>query len=594
MKKIFSYIKNHKLISLIVLVILAGGGYWAYQKWFVSTPTVKYNTAAATRGTLVTSISGTGQVSVTNQVDIKSKGSGDVYFVGVKNGQEVKAGTLLLSLNASDALKAVRDAQANLVSAQISLQKIQQPADALTLLQAQNSLAQAEETKQTAQDNIDKAYEDALNAISDTFLDLPGITAGMNNILFSYDISVSDKTVRDGKPDLTGIWNTDVLMMDIVNNNTETEKMQLFKTNAENDYRTARTKYDDNFTTYQASSRYSSTSTIETLLDQTLETVKSVAQAAKSESNYVDEYVDFRTQNNQSIYAKVKEYQTDLSSYIGQANSHLAALQNVASTFQSNKDTLADADRSIAEKTASLAKLQSGTDPLDIESQKLAVQQRQNALLDAREKLADYSVRAPFDGIVAKIDAKVGDSVTAGTSVGTLITNQQIATIALNEIDIAKIKVGQKATITFDAISDLNMTGEVIDVDTLGTVTQGVVSYNVKIAFDVQDDGIKPGMSASANIILASKPDVLMVPNSAVKTQGATSYVEELDNTGVPVKKTVQVGSSNDTMTEILSGLNEGEEVVTQKITVTSGSTANSAASAAGPGGAQNAFRALR
>ena len=588
MKKIFSYIKNHKLISLIVLVILAGGGYWAYQKWFVSTPTVKYNTAAATRGTLVTSISGTGQVSVTNQVDIKSKGSGDVYFVGVKNGQEVKAGTLLLSLNASDALKAVRDAQANLVSAQISLQKIQQPADALTLLQAQNSLAQAEETKQTAQDNIDKAYEDALNAISDTFLDLPGITAGMNNILFSYDISVSDKTVR------TGIWNTDVLMMDIVNNNTETEKMQLFKTNAENDYRTARTKYDDNFTTYQASSRYSSTSTIETLLDQTLETVKSVAQAAKSESNYVDEYVDFRTQNNQSIYAKVKEYQTDLSSYIGQANSHLAALQNVASTFQSNKDTLADADRSIAEKTASLAKLQSGTDPLDIESQKLAVQQRQNALLDAREKLADYSVRAPFDGIVAKIDAKVGDSVTAGTSVGTLITNQQIATIALNEIDIAKIKVGQKATITFDAISDLNMTGEVIDVDTLGTVTQGVVSYNVKIAFDVQDDGIKPGMSASANIILASKPDVLMVPNSAVKTQGATSYVEELDNTGVPVKKTVQVGSSNDTMTEILSGLNEGEEVVTQKITVTSGSTANSAASAAGPGGAQNAFRALR
>ena len=131
-----------------------------------------------------------------------------------------------------------------------------------------------------------------------------------------------------------------------------------------------------------------------------------------------------------------------------------------------------------------------------------------------------------------------------------------------------------------------------VDMDNLGTVSQGVVSYNVKIAFDVQDERIKPGMSVSATIILDSKNDVLMVSNSAVKNQNGSSYVEVLVN-GVPEKKNVTVGKSNDLTTEIVEGLTEGEEVVTQKISSTASKTTTSQ-STSNKSGVGGGFQMLR
>ena len=119
---------------------------------------------------------------------------------------------------------------------------------------------------------------------------------------------------------------------------------------------------------------------------------------------------------------------------------------------------------------------------------------------------------------------------------------------------------------TLDAVSDLGITGEVVEVDGLGTVSQGVVNYTVKIAFDTQDERVKSGMSITANIITNIKQDVILVPNSAVKSSNG-EFVLILDN-NVPRNQTVEIGLSNDTMTEIISGVNEGDEVVTQTITV--------------------------
>lgn len=165
---------------------------------------------------------------------------------------------------------------------------------------------------------------------------------------------------------------------------------------------------------------------------------------------------------------------------------------------------------------------------------------------------------------------KKGDPVSASTILATLVTKQKIAEISLNEVDITKIKVGQKTTLTFDAIPDLTITGQVAEIDTVGTVTQGVVTYAVKISFDTQDDRVKPGMSISASIITDIKQDALLAPNSAVKQQGDAAYVEIFaGETQAPRQQTVQTGLSNDTMTEITSGLNEGDRVVTQTITQT-------------------------
>ncbi len=158
--------------------------------------------------------------------------------------------------------------------------------------------------------------------------------------------------------------------------------------------------------------------------------------------------------------------------------------------------------------------------------------------------------------------------------------------------------MGQKATLTFDAIEGLEITGSVVEIDTVGTVTQGVVTYNVKIGFDTQDDRIKSGMSTSASIITDVRQDVVAVPSAAVKSQGANSYVEILDSTastqeitaGItsstpPRQQPVTVGISSDTMTEILSGIDTGTKVVTRTISSATATTQQAPSLIGGGGG---------
>ena len=184
MKKIIKKILERKILSGGIALLLAIGGYLGYGAIFNKDGVAQYALAQVQKGTLVVSIAGSGQVSVSNQVDIKPKVSGDVVYVGVKNGQEVKAGTLIVQLDAGDAQKAVRDAEANLESAKLSLEKLKKPSDTLSLLQAENSLAQAKESKQKAEDDLKKAYEDGFNTISNAFLELPEVMTGLDNIFF--------------------------------------------------------------------------------------------------------------------------------------------------------------------------------------------------------------------------------------------------------------------------------------------------------------------------------------------------------------------------------------------------------------------------
>ena len=146
-----------------------------------------------------------------------------------------------------------------------------------------------------------------------------------------------------------------------------------------------------------------------------------------------------------------------------------------------------------------------------------------------------------------------------------MITRQKIAEISLNEVDVAGVKIGNKASLTFDALPDVKLSGEVAEIDTLGTVNQGVVTYNVKVIFETDDGRIKTGMSASADIIVNTKAGALLAPNSAVKSGGDKKYVEVLSG-GEPRRINVETGLASEELTEILSGINEGDEIITRTI----------------------------
>jgi macrolide-specific efflux system membrane fusion protein len=196
------------------------------------------------------------------------------------------------------------------------------------------------------------------------------------------------------------------------------------------------------------------------------------------------------------------------------------------------------------------------------------------ALEQAKDDAAARNVTAPIAGVITALSVENGGTAGgSGSGAAVTITNPEVyqATITLAESDISTVEVGQRAILTFDALPDLNLTGQVTRVDTIGANESGVVSYGVVITPDVMDKSVKGGMTVSVSIITATAQDVLAVPSAAVKSSAAGKYVQTLQN-GQPVNVTVEVGMSNDVYTEITSGLTEGQEIIVS--TTSSGSTA--------------------
>ncbi|PIZ99449.1 MAG: hypothetical protein COX77_01535 [Candidatus Komeilibacteria bacterium CG_4_10_14_0_2_um_filter_37_10] len=550
------------------MLIIVGIGYYLYQNYNQPVAVTTYTLDTVKRGSIIKSISGSGQISSSNQVSLQPKVSAQVTRVYVQDNQQVKEGQVLVQLDASDASRAVRDAKSNLVTAQLALEKLKQSADNLTLLQAQNAIITAQENKKKTESDLEKSYEEGFNQVASVFLDLPTLLNNVDHLLHDNSIVNSQQNID---------WYANQTSYDVANERTRALQ---YKEDVKILYQQSLDKYNSNFSNYKATSRDSSQSALELLILQTYDTVKTVADLLKQTSSYIGYVRDAAQQRNISLPNIVATQLSSLNGYINTTNGHVSNLLNSKNTIISYQDQIVSNERSIQEKIESLKKIQLPADALDVRSAELTIQQRQNTLSDTQAKLGDYSVRAPFAGAIVALTVTKGDQVSSGTSLGTLITDQKVVEISLNEVDATQIKIGNMATLTFDAISDLSLTGKVSNVDALGTVSQGVVTYNAKIVLDTQDSRIKPGMSATAAIIIASKSDVLLVASSAIKTNNSDSYLEVPDedtnslastNGGViltkaPRQQIVEIGLTNDSQSEILSGAKEGDQIIVRMV----------------------------
>ena len=169
--------QKHRIASAIIVLVLLTGAYYTYQKLSSDSNTVRYVMATAEKDTLISSITGTGQTSTFNQIDIKPKISGDVIYVAVKNGDEVRTGALLAQVDARDAEKAVRDAEVNLESAKLSLEK----------MRLQN-------TQELRGDVLNKNYEDGLASLAGLYGEFKTILDGLDEIFFGEELSSNQES----------------------------------------------------------------------------------------------------------------------------------------------------------------------------------------------------------------------------------------------------------------------------------------------------------------------------------------------------------------------------------------------------------------
>jgi multidrug efflux pump subunit AcrA (membrane-fusion protein) len=413
-------------------------------------------------------------------------------------------------VNAGDLIATIdaRDALLDLENAKISLAKLNEPAKVGDVTNAEN--------------NLNKSYSDGFASISNVFLHFPSIISGLKDTLYTRTGYLSDQQASSL---------------------SETGRNYRFR--AATSYEYTNTDYNNLLQEYRILDK-TNTVAMESMLLKTYALEQKLAETLK---------------DAQSAFIFISTSQPDYNP--SGATAAGASITSWANTVTSDLSSILSARNSIDSSKEALRKINEGTDALDIKSQQLSVTQKQRTY----EK---YFIRSPFEGVIGRIPVDVFDQASGGTVIATLSSDKKITTIPLNEVDAVQVKNGQRVKLTFDAIGDLNIDGIVTQVDLVGTASQGVVTYNIKIAFDGTDPRIRSGMSVDASIITEEKTGIVVVPAGAIKTFGAgqnmKNYVEVQKADGTIERSIITTGSTDDTNTEILSGLNEGDKIVVRTI----------------------------
>jgi HlyD family secretion protein len=624
MPSIRSFVKSKKAILAAVLVV-GGGGTYAVANLNKPAAETKYVLAQVAKGTVVTTVSGSGQVSGQNQLDITPAVSGAITKVLVKPGDEVTQDTPLFEIDRKTAVRAVRDAQQSvndanlsLQSAELAYQKFVAPADPLDVVKAQNAVNQAQRDLDELKDGADpldiaQAQADVETAQENAALSSDGVTPKLVRNAYD-DLVPTLKTMAQSLSD--SLTDADsVLGIDDVSKNDSFESFLsvLDSTRlplAQASYAAAR----DSVKTFKAK-----TDALQPLgddqskIDDALDAAEAALRNAEPMLQRTADVLTATLPSTSFSQSQLDSLKSRITSDHSSAANNLSSLNNQRESLDNAKTSYANAVRDVAKKQAALDKLKKGADQVDIDTaqekldeakaslqdlkdgptsldiavQKNTVEQRRSSLQSAQDRLADaqdtlndYTVRAPFDGVIVSVPVKEAQQASASTKMATLLTKAKMVSISLNEVDIANVKVGEKATITFDAVSDLSIAGTVTSVDPIGTVSQGVVTYNVEVAFLTDDDRIKPGMSANVAVATEVATDVLTVPTSAIKN-GAVQILPnvkepttEAQTTGIadaagPRSIQVETGIADNSNTEIKSGVTEGEWIVVRTVVPT-------------------------
>ena len=235
-----------------------------------------------------------------------------------------------------------------------------------------------------------------------------------------------------------------------------------------------------------------------------------------------------------------------------------------------NNSAIQSAASQVAQAQSALDKLLATPAPEDIAAAEAAVKQNEASLQQAQLALAKASVLAPFDGTVGDIYAQLDQWASTSTQALVLVDLSQVnLMVTLAETDVPKVQMGQEAQILLDALQGSVFTGTVTEIDLVGTVTSGVVNYSATITVQDPSESMRPGMNATANIILQQRQNVLLVPNRAVRTVNTRLRTATVVYQGQLIDVPVTIGLTGDTQSEVLSGLQEGDVVLTSQTTAT-------------------------
>ena len=204
------------------------------------------------------------------------------------------------------------------------------------------------------------------------------------------------------------------------------------------------------------------------------------------------------------------------------------------------------------------------------------------SMQNMQDAMDNYTITSPISGTIIEKNAKVGDALSTGSDLCTIYDLSYLEmTINVDELQVSSLKVGQTVQVTADAVKDKTYEGVVTRVSMKGDTSGGTTTYPVTVRID-ETDGLRPGMNANAEIVVAQAKNALTVPNAAIVRgnyvlvrQDSPSAVNADDSMSAPegyVYVKVKTGVSDDNYTQVTSGLSESDTIAYDPSSVSSDS----------------------
>lgn len=587
-----------KPLPIAIAAILVAASAYAYIRLRGSQAVAKteYTVAFAKKSSVKKTVSANGILQPWTTVDIKSKAGGRIDLLAVDVGSRVRKGQIVAKIDPTDSLLTYRQAKANTESA-LAKEKQTGKTYQLTVAQAEIAVQQAAANLASANASFQQAASRLQTAQTESVAQPFVTAAAIDQAKAALDNATEART-----------------KLTVTQSQDRASVLAAFNQAAANNK-----NLQTNLARQQSllEKGYVSQSSVDALVADAAVAEATLASAKLKLDSLASQQASERDASDASVRQAEAAYRA------AKANSYL--VQSKKNSLAESKEAVAQARAAIKASQAQLAaaiqdRANGAIRQLDITSATAAKESASASLQNAKSTLDQTTVTAPVEGIVLQKYVEQGTIITSGLSLnssGTSIVqlgdvSRMYVDVAVDETDIASIRLGEPVDLTFDAFPNRTFSGKVTKINPLGVVVSNVTTIHVRVEVDNTAKGfgeLKPQMNATCEFIEATANDVIAIPNEAVQTDGNGSYIEVLAQAkaspkesgkpktmrGKPTeavltditveRRDVLIGLVGNETTEIKSGLQVGEQFVVSKETPKVEEKATTGAAAFGGGG---------
>lgn len=555
--------KHHVVRWIVILAVIAGLVAFLMVRSRQAQASL-YTEDTVTRRDIETYHSFTGTVEAMDEQTISSEVSGvKVETVEVEKGDDVKKGDVIATLDTDAVEEQIKESEATLnkaeATAQDSINEAQQQYDQLSENKSEGLVTSVQTAKQTLEsaqqqydnleynieNNLDTSLQSAQNNMNTAYTQLLSAMDAYNN-----EVNLNNEQLSSTI--LTAQQSVDSAYQQVTSAQLSLSQAQERKSDAEDNYDASLNggkefdsmQYDQDIATAQ--------NTLNSAWQSYDTAVDSYNAAKIGEENSLTSLYDAMLQAQDAYLQSVDSYNATVNSL----NQQLATYAKQVQDAQDSYDAAVNAVDQQLETYET--QIDSAVDAADQTTSELQI-------ADLKDSLDKYVITAPIDGTVTALNIKEGDilGTTTTASIGTVSDFSSVKVeVKIGEYDIEGCEVGSPVTVTLDALDDREYEGEITYISRVATVENGVSYFESEVEF-TPDEDVRSGMSCEVKLVTAQESGVLSVASDAVQTaDDGTTYVQVYGDDGHTLEdRTVVIGISDGTYTEIKEGLSEGDKV---------------------------------